>query len=82
MKAAFPWLLSVVTLVGIYVQGNKHHHGWTIGLANQILWVTFIVLYDAWGLLPLSIALVVLYSRNLLKWRAEGRVPAQQTPHG
>lgn len=67
---ALPLLLSAVTIVGMWKVGEKKSVGWTIGLANQALWAVFIVAFEAWGLVPLCAALVFVYSRNLLRWRA------------
>lgn len=69
IKQLIPWLTSAVTLWGLYAVGNKRWWGWLIGLGNQVLWVTLAVLYATWGLLPLTAALIVLYTRNLVKWR-------------
>lgn len=66
-----PLALSCITLWMMWQAGNLNHWAWAIGLANQVLWLVFIVTFDAWGLLPLNAALVVTYSRNLVKWRRE-----------
>jgi hypothetical protein len=39
-----------------------------------VLWLWFIVAFAAWGLLPLSLALIVTYTRNLIRWRREAVV--------
>lgn len=70
-KQVISLLTSAVTLLGMWVTGNKRASGWLIGLGNQALWLTFIVAFQAWGLLPLSATLIVVYSRNWLKWRRE-----------
>jgi hypothetical protein len=69
VKQAIPWLTSAITLWGIHEQGKKRWRGWAIGLANQTLWIAFIVAFSAWGLFPLSLALIVMYGKNLLAWR-------------
>lgn len=71
MRQVIPLVTSVVTLVGIYEAGNKRSRGWAIGLANQALWLAFIVVFGAWGLLPLCGALTVMYTRNLIRWRRD-----------
>lgn len=65
---------GAVTLVGMWLAGSKKWHGWAVSLANQGLWLAFIVAFRAWGLLPLSAALIVVYTRNLLAWRREARL--------
>ena len=67
---------SVLTLIGMWLAGNRRASGWLVGLVNQALWFGFIVAFDAWGLLPLNAALIVVYSRNLRKWRQPAVVDA------
>lgn len=84
MRQAIALATSVVTLWGMWVIGNHSWKGWAIGLGNQALWLLFIVSFGAWGLLPLSLALIVTYTRNLLRWRRESIVvlttPDPSTP--
>jgi uncharacterized Tic20 family protein len=62
---------AALTLWGMWLAGNKRSAGWIVGLVNQAFWLATIVVFEVWGLLPLTAALVVVYSRNLLKWRRE-----------
>jgi hypothetical protein len=43
--------------------------GWVVALANQALWLAWIVLTELWGFLPMNIALTALYARNYWKWQ-------------
>ncbi len=63
-----PWLLSAITIYSMLLAGNKKKGAWAVGLVNQFLWLIWIVLSSAWGLLPMNIALWVVYSRNYIKW--------------
>lgn len=65
---ALPWLLSANTLYVMFLAGNKRRYAWALGLAGQALWLLWIILVQAWGLLPMNIGLWVVYSRNHLKW--------------
>jgi hypothetical protein len=65
-----PWLLSAITIWMTVLAGNKHPSAWLIGLVNQFLWLVWIVLAGAYGLLPMNIALWIVYGRNHLKWNA------------
>lgn len=71
----FKQLISLATACGtlysMYLLGNKDKRGWIVGLLNQLLWVTFIVAFGAWLLAPLSICLLFMYSRNLIKWKRD-----------
>jgi hypothetical protein len=68
-----PWLLSAITIWMTVLAGNKNRHAWLIGGANQALWLVWIITVDAWGLLPMNLALWLVYGRNHLKWAAEQR---------
>lgn len=74
MKAFLPWATSAGTLLGMWLVSQKRSVGWIVGLVNQVLWVTFAVVYSAWGLLPLTLALIVIYTRALLRWREDERI--------
>lgn len=73
-----PYVLSLITITQIVYAGNKHKHAWLIGLGNQFLWLSWILVSGTWGLLPMNIAIWVVYTRNHLKWRREanGERPA------
>ncbi len=73
MRQLLPLATSVITVYGMWLAGNHNARAWTLGIANQGLWLAFIVAFDAWGLLPLNAAMVVVYGRNLRKWRSEQR---------
>lgn len=74
MRQAIAGATSLGTLVTMWLTGNKKWYGWAVGLANQVVWLTFILVFAAYGLLPLFVALVVIYSRNLIKWKREAAV--------
>lgn len=71
IRTLIPWATSAGTLLGMWLLGQKRSIGWVVGLVNQALWITFAVTFRAWGLLPLTCALVVIYTRNLLRWRRD-----------
>lgn len=68
-----PWLLSLITIVMTVMQGNLHRHAWALGLINQCLWLAWTILAGVWGLLPLNLALWVVYWRNHRRWRRMAR---------
>ena len=63
-----PWLLSVITIYMTLLAGNKHRAAWLLGLSNQALWLIWIAETTTWGLIPMNLALWVVYARNHLKW--------------
>ncbi len=72
---------SILTLAGMWLAGSHRWEGWLVGLLNQVLWIAFIVAFGAWGLLPLSLALIVVYTRNLVRWRSSASRVPQFPPH-
>lgn len=66
-----PWVMSVGTLGTMYLAGNKTLKAWYLGLGNQVLWLAFIIHTGAWGLLPTLVGMVIIYTRNILKWKQE-----------
>lgn len=76
IRQLLPLATSALTLAAMWLLGNKDRRGWIVGLANQGLWLAFIVMFEAWGLLPLCGALIVMYSRNLYRWSREALEPA------
>lgn len=63
-----PWLLSCITIYSMLLAGNKRRGVWLVGLAGQALWLVWILCSHSWGLVPLNIALWIVYARNYLKW--------------
>ena len=72
---ALTWIMSAVTIATMWLAGNKNPLAWKIGLANQALWLTFIVGKEAWGLLPMCAAITFTYGRNLFKWQKPAPKP-------
>lgn len=68
-----PWLLSAVTIWMTLLAGNKTRWAWAVGLVNQALWLVWIIAAEAWGLLPMNLALWVVYTRNHLKWTKDAQ---------
>jgi hypothetical protein len=59
---------SALTIAGTYFYGNKTRVGPMLGIAAQVPW--WLIMYEdsLWGLLPVNAMMLVLHTRNLLKW--------------
>ena len=68
-EQVIPYILSAVTIYMFLLAGNKKPYTWLVGLFNQFLWLVWIIISSTWGLLPMNIALWVVYYRNNRKWR-------------
>lgn len=63
-----PYLLSAITAYTMLLAGNKRAGAWLVGLLNQALWLTWIIVSGTWGLLPMTAVMIVVYVRNYIKW--------------
>ena len=61
-------ITGALTLVAMHLVGDGRTAGWAVGLVAQAFWIVLIVRRRLWGLAPLAIALVIVYTRNLLAW--------------
>ena len=63
-----PYILSVLTILMMYLVGEKKRSGWLIGLASQAIWLYWIIADQKWGFLILSFYLTYIYYVNYRKW--------------
>lgn len=63
------WSLGILTVVNMWLAGNKNPWAWRLGIGSQAVWLWFDWIVGAWGLMPLAIVLSVVYWRNLRRWR-------------
>ena len=73
MRQLLPLALSVNTIALMWLVGNRRVLGWWLAVCGQAGWFAFIILFEAWGLIPMAAALTVTYVRNLVKWRGDQR---------
>lgn len=69
IRTYLPWFLSAITIYMTLLAGDRHRNTWLIGLLAQALWLAWILAVQAWGLIPMNIALWIVYGRNHLIWR-------------
>ena len=62
---------SLLTIITNWLVGNNKSSGWLIGLLSNAVWLLFIFVFSAWGLLPLTIAMIYIQTRNYIKWKKE-----------
>ena len=79
IQTYLPWVMSCITIYTMFLAGNRTRAAWVIGLANQVLWFIYIFTIQAWGLLPMTIALCFTYTRNYLLWKNPNK-PYKPTP--
>jgi len=62
-------LAMILTFIGIYLIGNKQKYGFIIALFGNLIWVTLGIWVQSIGLIFANFVIVVLYTRNYIKWR-------------
>ena len=67
----FSYILSALSLLSLWLMGNKNKLGIVVGLANQLLWVVYALMLKQYGLLIGVIAYTIIHIRNLVKWSKE-----------
>lgn len=60
--------ISIVTILYMFLLSRQIKAGLYIGLAAQFLWVVFIYVNQAWGLIPLNVALWYICISGIRKW--------------
>lgn len=70
MILAISTLLSIATLLVVYLAGENRRSAWALGFAIQPVWIGLAVATEAYGLILLSLALLALYGRNWLMYYA------------
>lgn len=70
---AFSYVLSALSLISLWLMGDKSVWGVIVGLLTQILWIIYALMLEQYGLLIGVVAYTVIHVRNLLKWTKESR---------
>ena len=73
------WVLGFTTLIGVELMIRQKWYAWVFSICNQFVWLTYIIVEQQYGLLPLNIALFFQNTRGLLKW---SRLEREKSQHG
>ena len=67
----FSWLLSATSVLMLWMMGNKSNWGPIVGIANQFLWLYYIlfILQGQYGLIIGTVAFTIVHIRNLILWK-------------
>jgi len=72
---AWSWMLTVVSIFGLWLSGRNPRAGWVFAACNQQVWLAYAMTTDQWGFAIQSVAFTIMYVRNLMRWR-NGPPPA------
>lgn len=76
MTAWWSYVLTAVGVAGLYLAGRRHWAGWAIGLAAQVLWISYALHTRQYGFIVSAVAYGAVYARNLNTW-----MKADNPPH-
>ena len=62
------WILSLTTCIMLWLMGSKSKWGPIIGILNQILWYTYAIQLQQWGLLVGITAFTFIHIRHARRW--------------
>jgi hypothetical protein len=74
------WLLTVGGVFGLWLAGRKSAWGWAVGLAMQVLWMTYAVVTHQYGFVVSGIAYGAVYGLNFYRWWTP-KAPLDQPPY-
>lgn len=70
------WILTAVGVFGLWLAGRKSPWGWAVGMAAQVLWVSYALATVQYGFLVSAGAYFWVYLKNFRAWR--GPVPEEE----
>ena len=65
------WLLSITSVIMLWMMGNKNRYAPIVGIFNQILWIIYVIMKKDWGLLIGVLLYLTVHIRNTIKWRQD-----------
>ena len=65
------YVMSIVAVWSLILMGNKSKFGPIVGIANQFMWIYFVIYTQEWGLMIGVIAYTLVHIRNAYKWMTE-----------
>lgn len=63
------WILTLLSVAGLYVAGRNRWEGWLLGLLAQPVWLTYALVTHQYGFLVSVVAFGYVNASNLISWR-------------
>jgi hypothetical protein len=67
-------IISIFSILGIWMAGSSSYTGWLICLLTEVLWFWLIIGTKQWGLMPAVVGYTVVYGRNFWLWYKKSKV--------
>lgn len=67
------WVLAIVGVTGVALAGQKRTrgYGWVIGIAVQVIWVTYALMTAQYGFILSALAFGIVNTVNFITWYRE-----------
>lgn len=62
------WVLSAISMIMLWMMGNKNRYAPVVGIFAQILWIYYAISLGQYGLLIGTIGYLIIHIRNTVKW--------------
>jgi hypothetical protein len=63
------WILGILGVTGLLIAGRRRWWGWTINLANEVLWVIYAIRTAQYGFILMAAGYGSVYAYNAYKWK-------------
>lgn len=67
--AIWSWVAAAASVSGLWLSGYNPRWGWIYGICCQGVWTAYGWFTNQPGMIALSVVFVVIYTRNLRRWR-------------
>lgn len=67
------WILSGLSIITMWLMGNKSRWGPAIGIVSQELWFYYCITTHQYGLLLGAVFYLVIHIRNYILWTREAK---------
>lgn len=65
------WVLTTISVLGLYYAGKRMWQGWLLGLLAQPVWLTYALATRQYGFVLSCLAFGYVNASNLLRWRRD-----------
>ncbi len=71
MADLWSWVLTTMGVTCFYLAGRKVWWAWYVGLATQVVWLTYSIVTEQWGFLAGCAFYSWVYVTNAVRWTRE-----------
>jgi hypothetical protein len=68
------WILSITSMITLWLMGNKNKYAPIVGIVSQILWIYYAVSIKQYGLIIGTVGYLIIHIRNSFKWIKENKI--------